>query len=53
MAASHSSTELKVVKSGMDLSNNGWDGLEEERETENEMQWGKKSYITQSRLLSL
>lgn len=37
-AASQSSTELKVVKSGMDLSNNGWDGLEKERERESEIQ---------------
>lgn len=29
MAASQSSTELKVLKSGMDLSNSGWEGLEE------------------------
>lgn len=32
MAASQSSTELKVLKSGMDLSNSGWEGL----------QWGER-----------
>lgn len=30
IAASQSSTELKVLKSGMDLSNSGWEGLEKE-----------------------
>ena len=29
MAASQSSTELKVLKSGIDLSNSGWEGLAE------------------------
>lgn len=40
MAASQSSTELKVLKSGMDLSNSGWEGLEEGEERRGEGRGG-------------
>ena len=42
MAVSQSSTELKVLKSGMDLSNSGWEGLQG-REREREGEWGRVS----------
>lgn len=42
MAASQSSTELKVLKSGMDLSNSGWEGLQR-REGKWEVRGGQYS----------
>ena len=42
MAASQSSTELKVLKSGMDLSNSGWEGLEEGEERRGEERRGEE-----------
>ena len=36
MAASQSSTELNVLKSGMERSSSGWEGLGRARESESE-----------------
>lgn len=42
MAPSHSPTELKVLKSGIEWSNRVWEGLEEERKSKRETEWDRK-----------